>query len=727
VSSRDKPTSGSGGPGGSKPGSDKQTPVPRGPSKDSRRSVTAEEETEIADAVTPAPPVLPGSGGARRRPSVSNPLGGVGNPVGGPLGADPNRRTDPIISMPGHDATIADGGPGGFGGPIFGDPRSSDPRSSGSGSGRTSGAPPLGLPPLSPQPRQLVAGRYELIEPIGEGSMGRIFLAEQISVGRRVAIKIINRELSSKYDTIARFQQEARLLASVKNEHIVDIYDIGETEQGDPFIAMELVDGQSLATVLREQGALDPTRTIRILLQVASALSTVHEAGVVHRDLKPANIMLLDGGGRAGEVVKILDFGLAKVLSDREATGRLTRTGSIVGTPEYMSPEQVAGGNVDHRADIYGLGCTAYEMACGHPPFMGAEVATLYKHLHEEAPPLAQARPTFPRPLAEVIHRCLAKNPDDRYPSAREVYDALLDAADQATIPRRDLRVGHSGDQLPVSTVRPAPVGTPPRFRYQRREVALIAAIVLVTGLLGGVLIDRAARPPVADDDRGAAAAPAATTGPGVLLVTTTPAGVEVKVDDGAPARSPYVARDVKPGKHRVQVRGRGWVARDAEVNVVAGQLAQLDVKLERPRYTMKIESTPSGAQVTLDGQPIGETPLETQITELEFHQLSFSHDGYRPRELFLPPDTHEPLLKTTLYPVLLHAGTLIVNSEHSGRVIIDGQDLGEWTPTGEIQLAPGRHTVELVDAENIRRKAFVTIVEGQLTNLDVPAPKMVP
>jgi tRNA A-37 threonylcarbamoyl transferase component Bud32 len=658
VSSRDKP-SGSGGGAGKQP----------------RRSVTADEETAIAEGPAPA--------------------------------NEGNRRTDPIVVV-GHDATIADGGPG-FGAPAF-DPRARAPK----------------LPPPPAASRQVIAGRYELIEPIGEGSMGRIFLAEQISVGRRVAIKIINRELSSKFDTIARFQQEARLLASVKNEHIVDIYDIGETEQGDPFIAMEYVDGPSLATVLREQGPLDPTRCIRLLLQIASALSTVHEAGVVHRDLKPANVMLLKGGVRSDEVVKILDFGLAKVLSDREATGRLTRTGSIVGTPEYMSPEQVAGGQVDHRADLYGLGCTAYEMACGHPPFTGAEVATLYKHLHEEVPPLTRVRPGFPTHLAEVIHKLLAKKPDDRYPGAREVYDALLEAADQATIPRRELRVTHAGDELPVSTVRSAS-GTPPRFRYQRREVALIAAIVLVFGLLGGVLIDRAARPPVPASSDDAPALLAAPAGPGVLLVTTTPPGVEVKLDGGAAARSPFVARDVAPGKHKVSVRGRGWIAREAEVTVVAGQLAQLEVALERPRYTMKVESTPAGASVVLDGQPIGETPLETQITENEFHQVSFSHDGYRTRDLFIPPDTHEPLLRTTLYPVLLHAGTLIVNSEHSGRVIVDGQDLGEWTPTGEIQLAPGRHAIELVDAENIRRKAFVVIVEGQLTTLDVPAPRMTP
>jgi eukaryotic-like serine/threonine-protein kinase len=648
----------------------------------------------VIDHTTPAPgAMMPSSGSTKRRSgAVGNPIGGVGNPVNASedsrtlVHADPNRRTDPALHLPG---------------------------------------------PLNPLPQQIIAGRYELISPIGEGSMGRIFLAEQISVGRRVALKIINRELGAKYDTIARFQQEARLLASVKNEHIIDIYDIGETENGDPFIAMEYVDGMSLAHALRENGALDPARVIRLSLQIASALATVHEAGVVHRDLKPANIMLLRVGANA-ELVKILDFGLAKVLSDREASGRLTRTGSIVGTPEYMSPEQVSGNGVDHRADIYGFGCTAYEMACGHPPFTGAEVSTLYKHLHEPVPPLTERRPTVPLPLAAVIHRCLEKHPDARYQTAHELYEALLDAADRAAIPRLELRVPRSGIDYMPELSRAAATVQLQTTRYRGQEVALIAATMLVLGLLGGVLVDRAvgrggeaaARPPAAV--AGVAVAPAAA-GKGILLVTTVPPGVEVSVDGATAGKSPLVARELAPGKHRVAVRGRGWEARDQEVDVGAGQLAELNVKLERPRYSMHIESVPAGATVTIDGKPVGETPLDAPVTELEFHQLSFSHDGYRTREMYLAPDSHETKLRAVLYPVLLHAGSIIVNSEYAGRVIIDGQDTGEWTPTGEIQLSPGRHTIELVDAENIRRKSAVTIVEGQLFNLDVPAPKTAP
>jgi serine/threonine protein kinase len=632
----------------------------------------------------PPPPVLPSSGSLRRQVSVRDDSRTLvrDDPQ---RRDDPNRRTDPALS----------------------------------------------LPHAHRPPGQMIAGRYELIEPIGEGSMGRIFLAEQVSVGRRVAIKIINRELGAKYDTIARFQQEARLLASVKNDHIIDIYDIGETEAGDPFIAMEFVDGQSLAQVVRNERMLEPARVIRLSLQIASALATVHEAGAVHRDLKPANIMLTVE--HQAEVVKILDFGLAKVLSDREATGRLTRTGSIVGTPEYMSPEQVAGNGVDHRADIYGFGCTAYEMACGHPPFTGAEVATLYKHLHEDVPPLTTERPTVPAALARVIHRCLAKDPGLRYQTARELYQGLLEAADHAAISRASLHVPRSGiDFLPeLSNGAPGRADASAAFRYRRRELALVAAIVLVLGLLGGVIIDRAvthgdpARAPVLLPAPVAVVAPAATRG--TLLVTTTPPGVEVSVDGAAAAKSPFVARELAPGTHHVQVSSRGWAARDADVTVVAGQLATFEVTLERPRYTMHVESVPTGASVTVDGKPLGETPVDAEVTEQEFHQLSFRHDGYRDREMFLPPDAHEPRLKVKLFPVLLHAGSIIVNSDYAGRVSIDGADTGEWTPTGEIQLVPGRHVIELVDNENIRRQKIINIVEGELLTLDVPAPKTVP
>jgi predicted Ser/Thr protein kinase len=660
----------------------------------------------------PAPPLLPSGvrAGPRRAASAAEDAQ--------TFVQDASRPTSPALPAHGHETTSPGVIPGSTG-------PARPPASSRDSSPRESR--PRGDKPGSDP--QIVAGRYQIIRPIGEGSMGRIFLAEQVSVGRRVALKIINREFSAKYDTIARFQQEARLLASVRDEHIVDIYDIGETESGDPFIAMEFVDGPSLAQLLRE-GPMEPARAIRLLLQVASALATVHAAGAVHRDLKPANIVVVRlSGGR--EMVKILDFGLAKVLSDREHSERLTRTGSIVGTPEYMSPEQVTGGQVDHRADMYGFGCTAYEMLCGKPPFLGAEVSTLYKHMHEAVPPLDKQRAGLPGPLVAVIHRCLEKRPADRFPDMQALHAALLDAADRAGIARESLiasrsgidsaigRAGHTG-----SVVAPGP---------RRRDVVLGVVTALVVGLVGGVLLDRLGTGGGAGSAGGEGAARATVgavapaPGKGVLLVSTVPPGIDVRVDEREPGPSPLVVRDLPGGQHQVMVSGRGWMPKHAAVEVVPGQLTELVVTLERPRYTMKIISEPPGATVTVDGKELGITPIDASLTELEFHELNFRRDGYRDRDVYIAPDSKEESLRVVLQPVLLNAGSIIVNSEYPGKVFIDGQDTSEWTPTGEIQLAPGKHVVELVDNMNVRRKVTVTITRNQLLTLDVPAPKAAP
>jgi serine/threonine-protein kinase len=581
------------------------------------------------------------------------------------------------------------------------------------------------------QPAALVAGRYRLLSSIGEGSMGRIFLAEQVSVGRRVAVKIINRELTAKFDTIARFQQEARLLASVTNEHIVEVYDIGETEGGDPFIAMEYVDGPSLGRIIHDQAPLAPARTLRILLQVASALATVHAAGVVHRDLKPANIVVLtrkDGF----EIVKILDFGLAKVVGDREAAGRLTRAGVIIGTPEYMSPEQVTATNVDHRADLYALGCTAYEMLCGRPPFTGPEMSTLYKHMHEEPQSLLDADEPVPEPIAKVVMRCLAKDASQRWQTARELHTALVVAADEAGIARRDLRIlrGSLEDPVEVPEVgvpRPAvttqPMAAPPPPK-KRTEVALLAATALVLGLVGGVLVgQRTADPPPARRSAPTAAPTGAAATTGGLVVTTRPASALVAVDGGEARPGPLALVDLRPGKHTVSVSARGWATAEREVEIAPGQSARLEIALERPRYQTVVETEPTSATVTVDGVEAGLTPVGVTLSESEFHEIKLRRDGFREKTVLVAADDRRERIHVVLEPVLLHAGFIVVDSPHPGRVFVDGQDTGEWTPTGELQLPPGRHTVELVDAVGVRRKASVKVTENDVTRLEVPAP----
>ena len=571
-------------------------------------------------------------------------------------------------------------------------------------------------------PGELVAGRYRVLSEIGAGSMGRIFLAEQVSVGRRVALKIINREMTAKFDMIARFTQEARLLASVRNEHIVDIYDIGETEDHDPFIAMEYVEGPSLAQLIRDQAPLEATRVVRLLLQVANALATVHAAGVVHRDLKPANIVILtrkDGF----EIAKILDFGLAKVVHDREAAGRLTRAGIIIGTPEYMSPEQVTASEVDHRADLYAFGCTAYEMLVGRPPFTGPEMSTLYKHMHEEPtglrPAGSSAGVNIPDPLAKVVARCLAKDPGRRFQSARELHTALVVAAEEAGIARAALRIPRS------SLEDPTEVGDDNRRAQKRIEYRLKVALALVLGLIGGVFAARglgggsssdAALPPPPPP-------PPVAAGRAALVVTTEPQGATVSVDGAEGKPSPLVVKALAPGKHRVQVQKRGWLPAEREAELAAGDAYTLEVVLERPRYTMKIATDPAGADVSVDGTERGRTPVTIEVTEAEFHEIVVRKEGFRAKTVFIAPEIAQPDLRVALEPVLLQAGSLVVDSDHPGRVFIDGKDTGEWTPTGDIQLAPGNYKIELVDGLGHRRSTTAKVIQGDVTLVNVPPP----
>ncbi|MBI4508921.1 MAG: serine/threonine protein kinase [Deltaproteobacteria bacterium] len=577
----------------------------------------------------------------------------------------------------------------------------------------------------NPDKAFVVSGRYRIKKLIGRGSMGRIYLAEQVSVGRTVAIKIINAEFTAEFDAVARFQQEARLLASVQSVHIVQVFDIGKTDAGHPFIVMEFVDGPSLAHEIKAAGRMDAARTIGLLLQVASALSAVHEAGVVHRDLKPANIVLLKRkSGR--ELVKMLDFGLAKVVRERERAMRLTRAGVIIGTPEYMAPEQVQGIKVDHRADLYSVGCTAYEMLTGAPPFSGTEMATLYKHLHEDVTPLRAACPeaAISEPLEQLVMRLLAKDPEHRFADAGELYRALLSAAESSGISsaqlfsQEDLHSSTSGGgsaSEPVTQVTPR--GTQVISTRPKRgsaEMILAMGTILVIGLIGGVLMARrAASEPV--DATGASVH-------GALVVSTKPQGASCSIDGAKPEIAPCVVRGLRPGMHVLTVQKRGFADKNIELVVAPGRIEHVEITLERPRYKASVQSNPPRAAVTVDGKEIGVTPTSVSLTDGEFHEISFRLAGYRPKTIFLPAEERRDRVGVQLAPSLLSYGSLFIDSEVPGRVEIDGVDSDEWTPTGEIQLAPGRHQVSLVEKVGTRRTMQVAVRVGETATLMIPA-----
>jgi tRNA A-37 threonylcarbamoyl transferase component Bud32 len=272
--------------------------------------------------------------------------------------------------------------------------------------------------------------RYRIIRRIGEGGMGIVYEAEHIVIEKKVALKVLRDDFSNRPEVVERFKQEAKAASRIGNEHIVDISDFGVTPNGASYFVMEMLDGEDLANVLSRDGTLPVTRAADILAQCCRALSAAHAKGIVHRDMKPENIFLCARDGRP-DFVKIVDFGIAK-MSDIDTPGepgrKLTKTGMIFGTPEYMSSEQAAGKPLDHRVDIYALGVIFYEMLTGRVPFVGDTfMGILTQHMFESPPPLTTVNPNVNvSPAIEAfIGRALAKEADDRFPSCDDMGQAL--------------------------------------------------------------------------------------------------------------------------------------------------------------------------------------------------------------------------------------------------------------------------------------------------------------
>jgi serine/threonine-protein kinase len=276
------------------------------------------------------------------------------------------------------------------------------------------------LNPDDPLVGAVLAGRYVVKSRIGEGGMGLVYEGLHRDIDKQVAIKVLRDDLSRRPDVVARFRQEARSASRIGHENIVDISDFGETTRGASYFVMEFLDGEDLANVLGRDVTVEAERACAIVLQCCRALSATHAKGIVHRDIKPENIFLTKRDG-VDDFVKIVDFGIAK-MSDIETDGapgrKLTKTGMIFGTPEYMSPEQAAGKELDHRVDVYALGIILYECLAGRVPFEGDTfMGVLTQHLFAELPPIFEVNPnaTVSRELELVIRKALAKDPDDRY------------------------------------------------------------------------------------------------------------------------------------------------------------------------------------------------------------------------------------------------------------------------------------------------------------------------
>ncbi|HEY6808322.1 MAG TPA: serine/threonine-protein kinase [Gemmatimonadales bacterium] len=264
---------------------------------------------------------------------------------------------------------------------------------------------------------QVIADRYHVVKKLGEGGMGQVYLAEHVKMGRRSAIKVMNPSMIHDPDAVARFNREAANASRITHPNVCAVYDFGETPDGVIYLAMEFIEGEPLTDLIQREGALKIHRAFNIFRQVADALQAAHDLGIVHRDLKPDNIMLAKGRD-GGDVVKVVDFGIAKAMGGDDAGQKVTKTGLVVGTPEFMSPEQLSGDKLDGRSDLYSLALVFYRMLTGKLPFEASTVQeTMIKRLTNEPTKLAAARPdlTFPRGLQEAMDTALARSPVDRY------------------------------------------------------------------------------------------------------------------------------------------------------------------------------------------------------------------------------------------------------------------------------------------------------------------------
>ncbi|MFF3203771.1 serine/threonine-protein kinase [Streptomyces sp. NPDC002962] len=310
---------------------------------------------------------------------------------------------------------------------------------------------------------RVLADRYELVEAVGRGGMGEVWRATDRELGRTVAVKVLPPELTRHEEFRVRFRREARTVASLNHRNVAVLHDVGEdTTDGEttPFLVMEFIEGRTLTAALAD-GAFTVVRALAVARDISDALAHSHAQGLIHRDIKPSNVMLTSEGG-----IKVLDFGIAKVVA--ETTTRLTATGMTVGTPAYLSPEQLTGRPVDGRSDQYSTGCLLYELLTGRPPFLGdSPFAVMHQHISQDPVAPSRLRPQIPAVVDDLVLRTLAKDREERLGSAAELRDTLAATLTAVSAPAATPkpRTATPAPATPAPGAPPAPAVPPARTK----------------------------------------------------------------------------------------------------------------------------------------------------------------------------------------------------------------------------------------------------------------------
>jgi serine/threonine-protein kinase len=395
---------------------------------------------------------------------------------------------------------------------------------------------------------ETVGERYELLRLLGAGGMGAVYEARHKLIGRRCAVKLLHPQYARQAPMLTRFQREARAAASLENEHIAAVTDFGFAGDGVPFLVMERLEGEDLAALLAREGPQPVARAVALVAQACRGLAAAHANDIVHRDLKPANLFLTRRSDGA-DLVKVLDFGIAKLLDADETGAAITGTGKLLGTACYMPPEQAKGeSDIDHRADIYALGAILYELVTATKAHPGTNYnAVLFHILTQTVAPLRGLRPDLPAGLDAVVERAMAHDRGDRFARVTDLHDALARFAGTpvASVPAR------AAAPAPPPPITPAPtVATPvtadgraaagtgsaaPRPRRSRRGIGVAVAVVAaVAAAAAAVVVVARPRAPVSPPPQ-AASPPASKTEPGETQTRREPVVPEPE------AEQPYV------------------------------------------------------------------------------------------------------------------------------------------------------------------------------------------
>jgi eukaryotic-like serine/threonine-protein kinase len=443
-------------------------------------------------------------------------------------------------------------------------------------------------------------GNYRVIQKLGEGGMGVVYLAEHAVIGRQAAIKLLLPAMSANAEAVTRFFNEARATARIKHAGIVEILDCGSLANGQAYIVMEFLQGETLGAYAARYGKLsaDPHLARAVVRQVATALGAAHARGIVHRDLKPDNVFLAgDGGALDVAVVKILDFGIAKLMSPGQIAA-VTTTKELLGTPLYISPEQCQGAkDLDHRSDVYSLGCIAFELLTGTPVFQASSIGELIAaHMFRQPPPLLELEPTVPAAFARLVLRMLAKAPEDRPQTMAEIVAAIDEQGAPSAL---------KGSSVLLSSARPLNLALP-----------VGDARGLPTLPAGGG--DHAVSPAPAEPAAGSK-----PSGPVAEARAEVPSGRRKK------AWAIGAAGVVIAGLAFLLLgRGSGGEPRGGSARPPVA--SQLPTPATPPKtIDVDVEDRPPGLTVTVDGRP-ARVPLSLPLGP-ESHTLVFAAAGYEP------------------------------------------------------------------------------------------------